>query len=266
MASKDKSFEELVKEAPPAPAAGTVSLVGTLAQSSEAGKFVLSLQDGTALTLEIADVQGHEVLGTSVGQTIVRVDVEAEKLPPVSSIPGAGGAVPFASATASQAPLNAVAALQGAGQFLAPTAFSADVTSGIADVNTGAADVVNTGAADAVTTGVRDVVHYTGVADVSTGFADVIHNTGVADVVNTGIADSIIHHPAIAGANTGIADGIIHQTGIGDVNTGIADGIIHHTGIGDVNTGITDGIHTIAYGDIATGVPGVVGGLGISTD
>jgi hypothetical protein len=84
MAGKDKSFEELVKEAPAAPAAGTVSLVGTLAQSSEAGKFVLTLQDGSTVTLETAAVEGHEVLGTSVGQTIVRVDVAAEKIPPTS--------------------------------------------------------------------------------------------------------------------------------------------------------------------------------------
>src|SRR5271166_4461113 len=84
MASKDKSFEELVKEAPAAPAEGTVSLVGTLARSGEAGKFVLTLEDGSELTLETAAVKGHEVLGTSVGQTIVRVDVEAEKIPPTS--------------------------------------------------------------------------------------------------------------------------------------------------------------------------------------
>lgn len=87
MTGKDKSFEELVNEAPAAPAAGTVSLVGALAQSSEPGKFVLALQDGSTVTLETAAVKGHEVLGTSVGQTIVRVDVEAEKIPPTSPTP-----------------------------------------------------------------------------------------------------------------------------------------------------------------------------------
>lgn len=81
MASEEKSFEELLKEARAAPAAGTVSLVGTLAQSSEAGKFVLTLQDGSPVTLETAAVKCHAVLGTSVGQMIVRVDVEAGKIP-----------------------------------------------------------------------------------------------------------------------------------------------------------------------------------------
>jgi hypothetical protein len=87
MAREEKSFQDLVKEAP---VGGTVSLVGTLAQSSEAGKFVLNLQDGRAMTLETASVKGHTVLGTSVGQTIVRVDVDAATLP--AGVPGATAA------------------------------------------------------------------------------------------------------------------------------------------------------------------------------
>jgi hypothetical protein len=78
MADEEKSFEELLKAAP---GGGTVSLVGTLAQSSEPGKFVLTLQDGKTMTLATASVKGHAVLGTSVGQTIVRVDVDAGSLP-----------------------------------------------------------------------------------------------------------------------------------------------------------------------------------------
>jgi hypothetical protein len=38
MASEEKSFENLLAEAPAAPSAGTVSLVGALAQSCETGK------------------------------------------------------------------------------------------------------------------------------------------------------------------------------------------------------------------------------------
>jgi hypothetical protein len=89
MASEEKSFEELLKDAPTTPSGGTASFVGTLAKSSEAGKFVLTLQDGSTVTLETASVKGHAVLGTSVGQTIVRVDVEAGKLP--ASASGAAG-------------------------------------------------------------------------------------------------------------------------------------------------------------------------------
>ena len=81
MANQEKSFEDLLKEAPAAPGAGTMSLVGTLARSSEPGEFVLTLQDGRTVTLEKTAVKGHMVLGTSVGQTIVRIDVDASKVP-----------------------------------------------------------------------------------------------------------------------------------------------------------------------------------------
>jgi hypothetical protein len=83
MADEEKSFGDLVKGAP---AGGTVSLVGALAQSSEEGKFLLTLQDGRALTLATASVKRHAVLGSSVGQTIVRIDVDAATIP--ASAPG----------------------------------------------------------------------------------------------------------------------------------------------------------------------------------
>ena len=100
-----KSFDDLIKAAP---AAGTASLVGTLSQSSESGKFVLTLQDGSALTLETAAVMGHAELGGGV----VRVDLDATKLPTLKFgdpnpspwvTAAAGNVVPFALATPHQA-------------------------------------------------------------------------------------------------------------------------------------------------------------------
>jgi len=87
MATEDKSFAELVAEAPAAPSEGTVSLVGALAKSSEHGKFVLILQDGSTVTLETSAVKGHVVLGSSLGRTIVRVEVDAGKVPAISPQP-----------------------------------------------------------------------------------------------------------------------------------------------------------------------------------
>jgi hypothetical protein len=81
MASEDKSFADLVAEAPGAPAEGTVSLVGALAKSREAGKFVLTLQDGRTVTLETSAVKGHTVLGSSLGRAIIRIEIEASKAP-----------------------------------------------------------------------------------------------------------------------------------------------------------------------------------------
>lgn len=81
MASDKRSFEDLLKEAPKAPSADTVSVVGTLAQSHEKGKFVLTMGGGEAVTLDVSAVKSHEVLGSSVGQTVVRVDIERTNLP-----------------------------------------------------------------------------------------------------------------------------------------------------------------------------------------
>jgi len=121
MAKEQESFATLVDEAPLAPAGGTVSLVGTLARSAEPGKFVLTLQDGRAVTLETADVKGYMVLGTSKGQTIVRIDVDAAKVRPEAEVnPGPYGSAaqvpegafaPFALATPQQLPPAILAAL-----------------------------------------------------------------------------------------------------------------------------------------------------------
>ena len=81
MVSEDKSFADLVAEAPPAPAEGTVRLVGALAKSREAGKFVLTLQDGRTVTLETSAVKSHTVLGSSLGRAIVQIEIEASKAP-----------------------------------------------------------------------------------------------------------------------------------------------------------------------------------------
>jgi hypothetical protein len=81
MVSEEKSLAELLSEAPQASDGNTVSLVGLLARSSEPGKFVLTQQDGSSVVLEIASVKEHVVLGTSIGRTIVRIIVEAGKVP-----------------------------------------------------------------------------------------------------------------------------------------------------------------------------------------
>jgi hypothetical protein len=116
MASEEKSFENLLKEAPSAPPPGAVSVVGILSQSQEPEKFVLSLQNGSAVTLEKASVKGFAVLASSVGQTIVRVDLDPAKLPRTDPEPVPwvlpGPAAPFALAAPQQAAAATIAALE----------------------------------------------------------------------------------------------------------------------------------------------------------
>ena len=110
--SNEQTFDDLLRDAPEAPAIGTVSLVGTLERSNDASKFVLNLQNGTAVTLETASVRGHALLGKSAGQLMVRVDIDADKTSwlrrfdpqPSPWIVAQGAATPFSLATPRQAP------------------------------------------------------------------------------------------------------------------------------------------------------------------
>ena len=137
------SFDDLVNEAPSSsPAPGTVSLVGTSARSTEPGKFVLTLQGGSSVTLD-NDIRrkGHVVLGSSKEHMIIRIDVDLKKIPAGTVLGGSirpsfgatrtngdqigppvayGGPVqasffiiPFALVTWRQVPAPTLAAIQG---------------------------------------------------------------------------------------------------------------------------------------------------------
>lgn len=77
----DKSFGELVREAPEASGTGTVSLVGVLGRSHDPRKFVLTLADGRVVTLDVDAVRDHQVLSGATGQIVVRVGLDASHLP-----------------------------------------------------------------------------------------------------------------------------------------------------------------------------------------
>jgi hypothetical protein len=81
MADESKSFSDLLSEAPLASAEDTVSLVGSLARSSQPGKFVLVLGPGNSVTLDVDAVKGHQVIGGGVGQLLVQVDIDRAKIP-----------------------------------------------------------------------------------------------------------------------------------------------------------------------------------------
>jgi hypothetical protein len=81
MAEQKKPFGELVKDAPLASQESTVSLVGTLARSSEQGKFVLTLSPGNSVTLDVSAVKDYKELSGAVGQSLVQVEVDRAKLP-----------------------------------------------------------------------------------------------------------------------------------------------------------------------------------------
>ncbi len=81
MADEKKSFKDLLSEAPLAASEDTVSLVGALARSSDPAKFVLALGQGNNVTLDVAAVKSHQVLGGGVGQLLVQIEVDRSQLP-----------------------------------------------------------------------------------------------------------------------------------------------------------------------------------------
>jgi hypothetical protein len=77
----EKNFNELLSEAPMAASEGTTSLVGALQRSRKPGKFVLVLSNGRNVSLNSADVKDHQVLGSMIGQPLVRVTIDSDKVP-----------------------------------------------------------------------------------------------------------------------------------------------------------------------------------------
>ena len=79
--SEKKSFSELLNEAPLASAERTVCITGVLARSNEPGKFVLTTGDNQTVTLDVDAVKEHKVLSGMVGQLVVQVEVDKDRVP-----------------------------------------------------------------------------------------------------------------------------------------------------------------------------------------
>src|SRR5580704_11137439 len=78
---KSKSFEGLLSEAPIGADEGTLKLVGALHRLHQQGKFMLSFGLGQSVTLDVDAVRDHKVIASSVGQTIVEIDIPRELIP-----------------------------------------------------------------------------------------------------------------------------------------------------------------------------------------
>ena len=185
MADAEKTFEALLSEAPLYQKSETVSLTGALARSPEEGKFALMQADGSAITLDSAAVKSHTVIGSSFGQQIVQVEVDAEKVPkeiteaqyrPGPQQPGPNHHWTF----------------PGGWDAGSPPIYQQIVTSPLHDGLTfGLQDqpITSPSLDHPVTHPLIADVH-TGIADVSTGLAD--HQTSpIQDTFNTGIADTV---------------------------------------------------------------------------
>ena len=81
MSQDKKPFRELVTEAPVASKPQPISLVGALSRSSSEDQFALSFGDRRTVTLPVEAVEDYAILGSSMGQMIVRIDIDVDQVP-----------------------------------------------------------------------------------------------------------------------------------------------------------------------------------------
>lgn len=159
MEQEGNEFQKLLSEAPMVPHADTVTVVGILGRTAEAGRFVLTLPDGQSETLEVAAVKSAKKVAGSIGQSLVEVELDAKRIPAkVREI-------------VNKNPLYDQ--LQGQTIWYRDNTGAADVNTGLTDVHhslpqvetivgetawTGAGDVVGTGAAESAGTGAAEAV------------------------------------------------------------------------------------------------------------
>jgi hypothetical protein len=81
MAKPDSEFEELLRDAPMAPDADTVTVVGTLTRTPDAARFNLTLADGRTVTLDVDAVKSAKAIAGAIGQSLVQVALDAKRVP-----------------------------------------------------------------------------------------------------------------------------------------------------------------------------------------
>lgn len=81
MANEEHDFAKLLRDAPMASDADTVTVVGTLARTHDAAHFMLTLPDGRSVTLEVNTVKSAKAIAGAIGQSVVQLELDAKRVP-----------------------------------------------------------------------------------------------------------------------------------------------------------------------------------------
>jgi hypothetical protein len=79
--NEEHDFAKLLRDAPMAPDADTVTVVGTLARTHDAAHFMLTLPDGRSVTLEVNAVKSAKTIAGAIGQSVVQMELDAKRIP-----------------------------------------------------------------------------------------------------------------------------------------------------------------------------------------
>jgi hypothetical protein len=77
----NSEFQRLLSEAPMASNADTVTVVGILARTGDAERFVLTLAGGRSVTLDVDAVKSAKKIAGAIGQAMVQLELDAKKAP-----------------------------------------------------------------------------------------------------------------------------------------------------------------------------------------
>jgi hypothetical protein len=80
MAKEENEFQKLLSEAPAAPSADTVTVIGALSRTADPARFVLTLPNGQSETLEVAAVKSAKKIAGAIGQSLVELELDAKRV------------------------------------------------------------------------------------------------------------------------------------------------------------------------------------------
>ncbi len=81
MAKSESEFQKMLGEAPMAPNADTVTVVGMLGRTADAARFALTLPDGRTETLDVDAVKSAKAIAGAIGQSVVQLELDAKRVP-----------------------------------------------------------------------------------------------------------------------------------------------------------------------------------------
>jgi hypothetical protein len=81
VANEEHDFAQLLRDAPMASDADTVTVVGILARTHDAAHFMLTLPDGRSVTLEVNTVKSAKAIAGAIGQSVVQLELDAKRVP-----------------------------------------------------------------------------------------------------------------------------------------------------------------------------------------
>jgi hypothetical protein len=81
MSKLESDFQKLLSEAPMAPDADTITVVGILARSPDTDRFILTLANGRTETLDVDAVKSAKIISGAIGQSVVQLELDAKRVP-----------------------------------------------------------------------------------------------------------------------------------------------------------------------------------------